>query len=84
MEETLPKQMTSKDKIPRKPTANIQGKSNHKVTRKDRKSPPKAAARKLNMSSDSSSDCDSDEDTARDKDLEKAQNDAFGRKRPNF
>ena len=80
MEETLPKKMTSEDKIPRKPTANNQGKSNHKVTRKDRKSPPKAAARKRNMSSDSSSDYDSDGDTARDKDLEKAQNDAFGRK----
>jgi hypothetical protein len=62
MEVTLPKKMTSKDKIPRKPTDNIQGKSNHKVTRKDRKPPPEAAARKRNMDSDLGSEYESGDD----------------------
>ena len=84
MDGKLPKKMTSEDKFPRKPIANNQGKSNRKAAKKDRKSPPEATARKSNMSSDSSSNYESDGDTARDKDLEKAQNDTFGRKRPSF
>jgi len=84
MEETMPQKMTSKDAIPRKLPTNKQGKGNRKVYKKDIKSPPKAVARKRNMSRDSSSNAESVGDTARDKDLEQAQHSTFGRKRPDF
>ena len=79
MEEALPnRKMTEKDKIPRKP----KGQSSHKLTKKDRKSPPKTIARKRNMDSDDSEFEVKDPD--RDDILEGAQHGTFGKKRPDF
>ena len=61
MEEELPNKMTEKDKIPKKTTVNIQGKSNHKVAKKDRKSPPEIIACKRNKDSDLDSEFEDDD-----------------------
>ena len=81
MEEALPnRKMTVKDKIPRKP----KGQSSHKLTKKDRKSPPETIARKRNMDSNQGSDFEDDDDPNGDKELEEAQSGIFGKKRPDF
>ena len=59
MEETLPNKMTEKDKIPKKTT--VKGKSTHRVTTKNIKSPPETVARKRNMDSDHGSEFEDDD-----------------------
>jgi hypothetical protein len=79
VEEALPNKMTEKDKIPRKP----KGQSSHKLTKKDRKSPPENVARKRNMDSPLGSEFEG-KDPNRDNIFEGAQHGTFGKKRPDF
>ena len=81
MEEALPAMMSEKERIPKKKTTGT-GKSSRVVAKKDRKSPPEPVARKSNVEIYLGSD--SDDERFGDKELERAQNGSFGRKRPDF
>ena len=74
MEEESPNKMMDSDKIPEKNAASRR--SNTKVSKKDRKSPPEAAVQVRNMSSDDGSEYGSDGDKGRDRNLERAQQNA--------